>query len=225
MFRVSSESEHCRFVVAGFTELMREPQRVDSPFFKKTFEWIRMSPFAQGDVRDVVLTPMRSLGVEFINADEIVSRIHHQTGGIPLLVQYYCLSLVSVLDDTLRRQVDPRSLGEISYRPGIIGHVIGPLKNSVDASDQLLIYAMLLNRPAGQDAEPFTREDILTAMQDVGFPRDLIDLNQSCDRLVLAGILTRSDGGYRFLIPMLPRFLRQENLPHLVSEAKRRIGL
>lgn len=225
MFRVSSESEYCRYIIAGFTELMREPQRVNSPFFKKTFEWIRLSPFSQRNVQDVVLKPMRSLGVKFKEADEIVARIHRETGGIPLLVQYYCLSLTSALDTIDKRIIDPDILEDIPKRPGFRNHVVGPFRQSINAEDRLPIYALLLTRSSEWDTRSFTREDMASALRDIGVAAHLVDLDQSCDRLALAGILTREDGEYRFLMPILPSILREDNLDYLVSEAKREIGL
>lgn len=225
MFRVSSESEYCRYIIAGFSELMREPQRVDSPFYRKTFEWIRLSPFSQGDVQDVVLTPMRILGVRFKDADEVVTRIHSETGGIPLLVQYYCLSLISEVDKAAVRVIGPDSLDEIPMKPGFRNHVVGPFRHSIDAEDRLLIYALLLARPSDLDVEPFTRQDMIAALRNIDIAAHQVNLDQSCDRLALAGILTRAEGEYRFLMPILPSILREDNLNHSVSEARMELGL
>ncbi|UCH95041.1 MAG: orc1/cdc6 family replication initiation protein [Candidatus Aminicenantes bacterium] len=221
MFRVSSESEDCRYIVAGFTNLMKETQIGGSTFFKKMFEYIELGPFTKKDLTDLVLTPMTQLRIQIKQQDEVVERIYKETGGIPQLAQYYCLDLIDQLDSQETHQVTPDNLSGIQKKTEFKNLVLGSFQSGIDAEDRCLVYALLTTIPVERDAESFTQQEMSNALNKCGLSFSPEKIDQICDRLSLCGIMTNENDKYRFSIPFFPRVLRMSGLDYLFSEAKK----
>lgn len=227
MFRVSSESEYCRYIVAGFAHLMKETQLVDSPFFRKMFEYIKLGNFSKRDVKELILKPMTHLRIQINQQDEMVERIYKETGGLPQLAQYYCLNLIAQLDRQGTRQITPGNLSGIQNEIEFKNLVLGSFRSDINPEDRALVYALLITIPEERDTESFTQREMSEALQrcDLSFSPEKIE--QVCDRLILWGIMTTNENEkekYRFSIPIFPRVLRMRGLNYLFSETKKEIA-
>jgi Cdc6-like AAA superfamily ATPase len=225
IFKVSSEGEACRYIVAGFTQLMQEPQLADSPFFKRMFERIELGPFRKEDVSDLLLKPMKHLRIHIDQEEDVVDRLYKETGGIPLLVQYYCLSLINQLDRSKDRRITPDNLASIREKPDFKTLVLGSIREAVDAKERSLVYALLKEMPQEQETMPFTDQNISAALKQNGLYIRPEEIDQICDRLILSGILANEGNKFKFSIPVFPEVLRGRGLNYLLSEAKKEMGL
>lgn len=223
MFKTSYESEDCRYIIAGFTPLLKESLREDSSFFKRIPESIELGPFKKRDVANMVLKPMKHLRIQFQQEGEVVERIFKETGGIPLLTQYYCMSLINQVDTVENRCITPDSLSGLQQQRQFKNLVLGSIRDAVDPKERCLVYALLTTIQEDQDAEPFALQDISNALEQNGLFINPEEIDQICERLILAGILgeAEEDNQYRFSIPIFPRVLRGRGLDYLLSEAKK----
>ena len=90
--------------------------------------------------------------------------------------------------------------------------------------DKLLVYALLKTTPV--DKDEYTQREIYGALAKQHVPFSLEEIEEVCDRLVLAAIFVRSGTKYQFAFPLFPRVLRaNHDLDHLISVAKKEIGL
>jgi hypothetical protein len=224
LFRVSSECEYCHYIIAGFSYLMKETQLVDSPFFKKIFEYIKLGPFNKEDVTDLVLKPMTHLRIQIKQQDEVVERIYRETGGTPQLVQYYCLNMIDQLDSKKIYQVTSESLSDIQKETEFKNLVLGSFRSGIDAEDRCLIYGLLTTIPEELDGESFTQQEMSDALKKCGLSFTVEKIDQICDRLILSGIMTNENNKYLFSIPIFPRVLRMSGLDYLFSEAKKEMA-
>jgi hypothetical protein len=87
-----------------------------------------------------------------------------------------------------------------------------------------LVYALLLTFPAGK--EQFGQDEMYGALRKRGCPYSAREVDQACERLVQAGVLTRDGPKYRFANAVFPRMLVADyNLNYLLSVAKREMNL
>jgi hypothetical protein len=221
--RASVSAGHCRYILAGFKDLMNELYNSNSPFFM-AFEPVRLGPFDRKDTEDVILRPMRSLRMRFVDEAEVVTRIHSNTRGHPLLVQYYCKKLIDQLEHRSHRTFSPANLTDIDKSDGLKALVIHAFRDNVSKQDKALVYALLHQFP--KDKDTFSPGEMYGALQKEGCPSSPEKIDRSCERLVLAGILVREGSRHGFSSPIFPRILRANyDLDHLLSVAKKEMGL
>jgi hypothetical protein len=101
--RAASNEGHCRFIFAGFRELLQETSRQDSPFYNFT-KPLRLREFSREDAAAMIINPLENMRVRLVRRDEIVDRIYDQTSGQPNLIQFYCAYLVDLFGAQRRAQ-------------------------------------------------------------------------------------------------------------------------
>lgn len=220
--RASVNAGHCRYIVAGFQDLLSKLYDQESPLYHK-FEPLHLGPFELKETEEVVLRPMKSLRVRFENEGEIVARIHANTRGNPLLVQYYCMELINQLQLHNSRTLSPADVESIYASDGSKNLVVNTFRDNVSIQDRALVYVLLIYFP--ESKEMFTQEEMYGAMHEKGCPLSAEQIDQSCDRLVLAGVFVRDGLRYLFALPMFPRTLRTAyNLEFLLAATKKEMG-
>ena len=95
--RAASNEGHCRFIFAGFRELLNETSRQDSPFFNFT-KSLRLKVFSREDAAAMIIGPLENLRIRLDDREELVKRIYELTSGQPNLIQFYCSYLVEKLE-------------------------------------------------------------------------------------------------------------------------------
>jgi hypothetical protein len=188
------------------------------------FEPLRLGSFSRKETEDVILRPMRTLRVHFQNEGEVVRRIHADTRGHPLLVQFYCVELINQMERRESRTISPANLTDIYQSDGFRAHIINVFRDNVSSTDKILVYALLSYFPEGK--ETFSQGEMYGTLRRKGCLYSPEKIDRSCERLVLAGILSREGSRHRFANPVFPRILRaNHDLDHLLSVAKKEMGL
>ncbi|MCP4601096.1 MAG: AAA family ATPase [Proteobacteria bacterium] len=219
--RASVTAGHCRYVVTGFQNLLSEFYDQYSPLYM-AFESLRLGPFEEEDTEDVILRPMRALRVKFKNARDLVSRVHADTRGHPLLVQFYCRKLIEQLEHREDRTLGPDSLGDIYTGDDFRSLIVNTFRDNVSTQGKVLVYALL--NYFSEDRETFTQDEMYRALLRKGCSFQPEEIDRVCERLVLAGIFVHKGPRHQFAHPIFPRILRANyNLEHLLSVAKKEI--
>jgi hypothetical protein len=223
ILRASVNSHDCRYIVAGFQNLLKEQYDRRSPFYL-SFEQLDLLPFRIDETADVVLQPMRSLRVQIENEGQLVSRIQFDTRGHPQLVQYYCLELIKELDRQNIRILNQTACSNIYASEGFKNLIINAFRDNVGIEDKVLVYALLNTFP--ENRETFTQEEMYGAIKrhHCNFLAD--DIDRSCGRLLMAGVFIREGLRYQFAIPAFPRVLKANyDVNYLLSVAKKEMAL
>ena len=221
--RNSVSAGHCRYIVAGFQQLLAELYSNSSPFYM-AFEPLRLEPFERWETEEVILRPMESLRIHLKNERAIVERIYADTRGHPLLVQFYCKEMVDQLERERTRTVSLESLSNIYTSDNFRTHIISAFRDNVSGHDKLLAYALLSRAPEGK--ESFMQSEMYGMLQRIGCTFSPEAIDQTCDRLVLAGVLTRQGMNYFFANPIFPRIMRANyNIEHLIAITRKELGL
>jgi Cdc6-like AAA superfamily ATPase len=223
VLRASVNSGDCRYIIAGFQNLLKEQSDRKSPFYL-SFESIDLLPFKAEETAEVVRQPMRSLRVQIENEGQLVSQIHADTRGHPQLVQYYCVELVKLLDRQNSRRLSPAALSNIYASEGFKNLILNAFRDNVGMQDKVLVYALLNTFP--ETKETFTHPEMHGALQRHRCKLVPDEIDRTCARLVMAGVFVREGQKYEFAIPVFPRVLRANyDMNYLLSVAKKEIAL
>jgi hypothetical protein len=219
MLRASANKGACQYILAGFREAMREQYLLDSPFYNFAQE-IRLSEFTRRQAHDLILTPMENLRVRIKNQDEVVGRIYDETAGHPNLVQYYCMILLRHLDRTGEREISPASLIDVYSDEGFKSHLLTSFMQNTENRDRALVYAVLMAL-AESKLRGFSHSFIDAALRKRGIILPQDDIDEACNVLTLAGVLSQKGRDYFFTSPVFTKVLKQTyDLDYLFRKVK-----
>ena len=102
LFRSLSQSSQCRFIFCGERELFARQKDPVSPFFNFC-HGIFLRYLDRSVVTQIIVEPLRDLGLLTKIDDELCKRIFYVSSGHPNIVQYLCHNLVIRVDKTKER--------------------------------------------------------------------------------------------------------------------------
>jgi hypothetical protein len=217
--RAAANKGICQYVVAGFREAQRQLHNLDSPFYNFADE-IRLNEFTREHARELIVTPMQNLGVHFKNENEIVGRMYEETAGHPNLIQFYCTILVRQLELTGQRELSPDSLDSVYADDVFRNHLLRSFIDNTQNREKAIVYAILAEDPECQ-IHGFSQDVMDAALRKQGLTVPHQDINESCDILVLAGILRPKGMEFFFTSPVFVKVLQQTfNLRYLLDKVK-----
>ena len=217
--RAAANKGICQYVVAGFREAQRQLHNLDSPFYNFADE-IRLNEFNRENARELIVTPMQNLGIHFKNETEIVGRMYEETAGHPNLIQFYCTILVRQLELTGQRELSPGSLDSVYADDVFRNHLLRSFIDNTQNREKAIVYAILAEDPECQ-THGFSQDVMDRALRKHGLTVPHQDINESCDVLVLAGILRPKGMEFFFTSPVFVKVLQQTfNLRYLLDKVK-----
>lgn len=214
VLRSSAMQGYCRYILSGFREVVEECLRVETPLFNFVTE-LPLSNMSRDETRRLITVPMQNMGVSIGREGDVISQIFEETAGHPNFVQYYCYSLVQLMDREGRRQVGPNDLALLYEDQEFERYVFRTFSSNTTELEKAIIYS-LVNR------EQFTARDIDVALKKRKVRRVTgQQLEQACDSLRMAGILDKQGQSFHFATPILPRMLREHyDVDYLFTRAK-----
>jgi hypothetical protein len=223
LIRASTNEGSCRYVMAGFYDLKAEMTRATSPLYIAADPFF-LEPFAEEITHEMVIAPLATLGVKFEDADATVSRIQHDTRGMPPLVQFYCRELTALVEERGDRTIYTDDVRHLHTRPELKTLVVDSFRDSASKADQLLVY-ILLHRIGG-DREAYSLEDVYNAAHAIGWSIDLADVDRACDRLLVSGFLAGDAKAFRFAAPVFAKLMtRNYNLAFMIRALRQELGI
>ncbi len=221
--RAASNSGHCRFVIAGFREVLNAFSDQNSPLYNFANP-LRLKEFSRDETNNLILAPMESLGVHFERRNEVVDRIYDETGGQPNLIQHYCAILVEKMDRRQERVISIDDLATVYEDEDFRAFVLNTFNDNTSHLEKALVYIVLLDASAQSQAAAearFTLEEMDNALQERGIDVLLSDLEGSCRQLELAGIFAKQGVHYHFATPVFPDVLRRGyNIEYLLRKVR-----
>jgi hypothetical protein len=216
--RASSNEGHCRFIFAGFRDLLNETSSLRSPFFNFA-KPLRLKEFSREDAASLILLPLESLRIRLERRDEIVDLIYGETAGQPNLIQYYCTYLVDKLDRTGRRAVSPEDVAGVPDDENFRSFLVNTFMDNTDHLEKALVFSLILFDPVGE--KRYDLEMIDQALRKGGIDTRFLQLERACRNLELTGILDKRGRHYLFAIPVFPRVLRANyNIKYLLGKIR-----
>lgn len=219
VLRTASNEGHCRFVIAGFRDLLEQSSQLRSPLlnFAKT---LRLKEFSREDAGSMILGPLNNLRVQVERESEVVERIFEETAGQPHLIQFYCSYIVDRLDHNNTRRLSPEDLFGVYDDEDFRAFVLNIFMDNTTHLEKAMVFALIIE--ANEAPEQFDHEDIEKALLNQGIPILLDEMEHACRNLELAGVFAKHGWHYRFAIPLFPRILTKNyNVRYLLQKLQR----
>jgi len=200
--RASSQKGFCRYILTGYREAIEESLSDQSPLYNFVTR-LPLGNLSRDDTRKLVTAPMQSLGVTLEREKDLTSQIFEQTAGHPNYVQFYCYSLVQLMDREDRRHVSPNDLVSVQGDEEFERYVFRTFSSNSTDLEKAVVYCMLMDHE-----DQFTTRDV-----DIGLKKRKVfvtagQIEQACDNLRTAGVLDKQGRTFAFAIPILIQLLQ-----------------
>ncbi len=197
--------ESLRVVLAGSRLLQEALHDKACPIFNLA-EPLALQPFARGETAELILGPLRALRIKINRAEELVDRIYLETGGHPNLIQFYCRILLDSLELEGKTALTPDDLQTVHSDVRLRRQVTETVLENLDRDAQACLLAMAGEPKCdnGVEIEELqkmlrSKESHLSASRLRGAVRDLVD----------ACVLASRGGSLTYVVPILPKLLRE----------------
>jgi hypothetical protein len=214
VLRSSAIQGYCRYILSGFREVIEECLRVETPLFNFVTA-LSLSNMSRDETRRLITVPMQNMGVSIDREGDVINQIFEETAGHPNFVQYYCYSLVQLMDREERRQIRPNDLALLYEDQDFERYVFRTFSSNTTELEKAIVYSLV-------DREQFTNRDVDVALKKRKVRRVTgQQLEQACDSLRIAGILDKQGQFFSFATPILPRMLCEHyDVDYLFTRAK-----
>lgn len=219
--RTSSNLGHSRYIIAGFRELMRAASNLNSPIYNFA-KIIRLKEFSREQATEMIVGPLEKLRVHFEQRSEIINRLYDDTAGQPNLIQFYCQALVEHLDQENSRVLTLNDLGDVYANEDFRTFVLGAFMDNTTHLEKVIVFAVMAEYGNDHTFDLAAINEALARRQVDTF---VLDMEQACRNLELAGTFASSGREYRFATPLFPRMLTEKHDPQFLFQKLVREGL
>jgi len=213
--RASSIKGFCRYILTGYRAVIEESLKEQAPLYNFVTA-LPLGSLSRPETERLVTVPMENLGVSFGRRAELVGQIAQQTAGHPNFVQFYCYTLVQLLDREVRRCLSPSDLVAVHGDQEFERYVFRTFTANTTDLEKAIVYGMVLDRD-----EPFTPRDVDVCLKRRKMFAMGIEIEQALDNLRTACVLEKQGQTFAFAVPILPRLLRDHyDLDYLFAKAR-----
>jgi hypothetical protein len=218
ILRSASNKEACQFFVAGYRQAIRESTTADSPFYNFGVP-ITLGAFNRADANELIVKPMEGLRISLNDREKLVSRIYHETAGLPNLMQVYCQILLEELEQSNSRELSEKNLIGVYENFRLHNSIRTSFLQNTTPAEKLITYALL--KELGLDlSRSFSPQviDIALKKQEQIFSQ--ADIESACRTLSYIGFFMRKSNEITFTSPIFAKILVEMNLDYCLMKAK-----
>lgn len=209
--RAMSQENRCRFVLCGERLLDQQLRDAQSPLFNFC-QILSLGTLAEADARQVVLEPMREMGVEIEDPDELLRHMIEITSGHPNLLQYLCQQMLVEINDQAERRINPDTLHAVVSSRYFADYAVAVAWGSATPLAKV-ISLFMLDQPLLTVAELETR-----LAQELALEIPPTELERELDHLVLCSFLDRQRQYYAYKLLSFPDLIEaSQDVPALIA--------
>jgi hypothetical protein len=213
--RSSSNQGFCRYIMTGYREVVEESLKLQSPLYNFATR-LPLGNLSREETRRLVTVPMENLGVSLDHGSNLVAQIFQQTAGHPNFVQFYCYSLVQLMDRQARRRIGPDDLALVRGDQEFERYVFRTFTANTTDLEKAIVYGMVL-----ENSDQFNARDIDIALKKRKVFLSARQIEEACDNLRMSGVLDGHGPALAFAIPILNRLLKDNyDVDHLFAKAR-----
>lgn len=213
--RASANKGFCRYVLTGYRAAIEESLNERSPLFNFITR-LPLGNLSRNDTERLITVPMGNLGVSFKRRAELVGQIFQQTAGHPNFVQFYCHTLVQLMDRESRRRIGPTDLALVYSDQEFERYVFRTFTANTTDLEKAIVYGIVLDRD-----NQFTVKDVDIALKKRKVFATGGEIEHACDSLRTAGVLDKWGQTFAFATPILSRLLKDNyDVEHLFAKAR-----
>jgi hypothetical protein len=215
VLRASSNKGFCRYILTGYREAIEESLNDRSPLFNFVTR-LPLGNLSREETQRLVTVPMENLGVSFERRGELIGQIFQQTAGHPNFVQFYCYTLIQLMDRENRRWIAPNDLAAVHGDQEFERYVFRTFTANTTDLEKAVVYGIVQEHD-----DQFTLREVDVALKKRKVFVTAGELEEACDNLRTACVLDKQGQTYTFAIPILTRLLRDHyDVEHLFIKAK-----
>ncbi|MEM7803161.1 MAG: hypothetical protein AAF633_28480, partial [Chloroflexota bacterium] len=196
-----------RFIMAGFRKAMSAVTNVNSPFNNFATDVV-IGKLKASEVERMILGPMGSLRVSF-ESQQLVNRIAHETSGLPNYVQFYCQTLLEILDEEERSEIREADIDKVYESREFRNFVIDNFTSNTVPLERALVYCVIAEFKDRPTIPPFTQRTIDGFLRKRNLTLNYRELEWACRNLHVSGVFENSGLEYIFSVPLFHRILLQ----------------
>jgi hypothetical protein len=213
--RASANLGFCRYILTGYREAIEESLNERAPLYNFVTR-LPLGNLSREETERLVLVPLGNLGVSFERRAELIGQVFQQTAGHPNFVQFYCSTLIQLMDREGRRRIGPNDLAMVHGDQEFERYVFRTFTANTTDLEKALVYGMVL-----EQVDPFTVREVDIALKKRKVFVTARQIEQACDNLRTAGILDKRGQTLAFSIPILNRLLKDHyDVEHLFAKAR-----
>lgn len=185
----------CSFILAGYWYLYLHTLDHSSPVYNFATVY-ELGPLDAESGRILASEPLTRLGLTYADP-EVPVRLVQRTGGYPSPIQLLCDQLLKQLERHRTLVITPEHLTQVEQSPAVLQQLGEFFRMNTGLGTQLAVYQLL-------ESEAFTQEVTHTSLEQATertVPLPVIQ--QLLLQLTLYGLVTYSDGAYRWTIPLV----------------------
>jgi AAA domain len=218
LLRSASNKGACQFFVAGYRQAVRESNTADSPFYNFGIPII-LGEFNRADANELIIKPMEGMRISLKDREKLVSRIYHETAGLPNLMQVYCQILLEKLEQSNSRELSEKNLIGVYENSRLHSNIRTSFLQNTEPVEKLITYALL--KELGQDlSRSFTPRTIDSALKKKGVITSQASIESACQTLSYIGFFMRKSNEITFTSPIFAKILIEMNLDYCLMKAK-----
>lgn len=210
-FRALSHEAVCRFVFSGSCTLYRHLHNPKSPFFNFC-EDVTLRPLEERSIAEIISKPMRQLGIELLDEDNLIRRMIDLTSSHPNIAQWLCDRLIKTIPV---RRITLTELETVSAEPEFCNHYVTTAWGEASPLEKLISLVM--------EGPSFGLEELWERLARHGIT-DKAAIRDGLEMLQLYSLLDRDGRQYRFLLSNFPRLVRLvEDVPSQIEALANRV--
>lgn len=214
-FRSLSQHEKVRFIFSGTTTLVKRVSHPDSPLFNFCSP-LKIGILEKKAARELVIVPMKTLGVKFENEAAIVQRILDLTAQHPNIIQYICDALIERINEKQKRTIEEQDLDMIVTSEEFYEYFESLIWGQSTALEKLIVCTMW-------SYPEFTESEAIEEFKRRGISSD--GVKASLEILLTYSTLSKKNDKYFFTFREFAKFMEERSdIQRLTEQYQREVG-
>lgn len=208
------QQDICWFILAGYWELVRLGNDYHSPLYNMS-EVIELGPLKADDATDLIVRPMKRMGLKF-ESPAIVADIVHMTSGQPHLIQFICNQLLERMTGRKKPVFTASDWQDVRQSDELKTYVTRNFKSNAGLLDEVIVYSTAASFR-------FSHEQVEQVLKNLDLNLPLRVREESVRKLKLVGILKEVDGRFEYALPIFREVLLKENTAYFAAARAREL--
>ena len=190
----------CRLIVCGRGQLFRMLLSQGSPLACR-LELLRPGPLEEEEAKALLFLPLRDLGIQVADPDDVAAKACRLTGRLPHLLQVYGKKIAELAAERSDPILTLETIESLSWDMDTAHYVTSPLRELDAAGTRLLALALLKENPA-----EITLASALAVASRWGMQVSHGQLTDLLNDLVINSVLSWKRGAFSISSEALPTY-------------------
>ena len=214
-FRSLSQQEDICFIFSGTTTIVKHLVNPNSAMFNFC-ESVKLHLLTEKAANDLIINPMKNIGIKFKERAAIVQNIISITARHPNIIQYICDRLIKEINQQQKRIIEETDLKKVIDSNKFYEYFENLIWGQSTDKEKLIIYLMW-------SYPEFTEADVRKEFIQKGLTTE--NIKESLETLRIYSTLSKKDNKYFFTFQEFGQIMeKQSDIKELTKIYQRKIG-